>query len=356
MLNQMISLDTLSAISSQALRAGRTLSDLQDGQTAALFGLSVAPANLSARQAKVMGLLTSGIYGPLPIGSSLSVDLGPSLGSRLQARMDSRGSTLFKLTWKERRTPAGRSISALRASVLRTSGRGYTGVPTPCSQDGTHGGPSQGTDRLPGCAGLSGVPTPCTPNGGRSMDPEAMSVTGVTLDGRKHTCSLEHVVKFSSVPTPTVHDADRDGQAKRPIGPEKHGSNLQDFVLLSSLNTLTSPVITNGHQAGNNRFVTSITSVATPAARDYKSNSSSEDFQEKQWDHPHGKPLSVQATLADSGQTATGGTGATKSTGQLNPEYSRWLMGFPEEWANSADMAMQSYRLSRQSSSKRARK
>lgn len=35
------------------------------------------------------------------------------------------------------------------------------GWPTPCGQDGPHGGPNQGTDRLPGAAGIAGWSTPC---------------------------------------------------------------------------------------------------------------------------------------------------------------------------------------------------
>src|SRR5208282_1645675 len=54
--------------------------------------------------------------------------------------------------------------------------------------------------------------------------------------------------------------------------------------------------------------------------------------------------LPRQAQLADSGPTATGGTPATASTGQLNPEYSRWLMGLPIEFSNCADTAMRSLR------------
>ena len=50
--------------------------------------------------------------------------------------MASLGSTLFTLTWKERATPSGRSIYALRASAHRTSGSDCGSWPTPQSRDG----------------------------------------------------------------------------------------------------------------------------------------------------------------------------------------------------------------------------
>lgn len=72
------------------------------------------------------------------------------------------------------------------------------GWPAPCTQDGPNGGPSQGADRLPGAAAeLAGWPTPNTPSGGRSVSIEKMDITGRTQDGRKHTASLEHAVKFA---------------------------------------------------------------------------------------------------------------------------------------------------------------
>jgi hypothetical protein len=60
--------------------------------------------------------------------------------------------------------------------------------------------------------------------------------------------------------------------------------------------------------------------------------------------------LPRQAQLADSGATATGGTREMKSTGQLNPEYSRWLMGLPIEFSNCVDTAMQLFRKLRRNS------
>jgi hypothetical protein len=54
--------------------------------------------------------------------------------------------------------------------------------------------------------------------------------------------------------------------------------------------------------------------------------------------------LPRQAQLADSGETATGGTGAMKNSGQLATDYSRWLMGLPTVWESCADMVTRSSR------------
>lgn len=124
-------LATHNATSSQGLAFGHTLCDVPDGATAALCGLALAPANLSARQAKAMGLTISGTYGPPGSTLSHSVALIESMVNKLQALTAWRGSTLYKLTWKRRVTPGGQLIYALRASVPRTSDSGCGSWPTP---------------------------------------------------------------------------------------------------------------------------------------------------------------------------------------------------------------------------------
>ena len=161
----------LNAISSQELASGLTPCAAQDGQTTDPSGQDLAPANLSARQAKALGLMTSGISGLPSITSSASADLTLSLVSKLQAKTASTGSTLYTLTWKQRATPAGRLISALRASARRTldsgSGGSVSGWPTLSVRDhkgGYLGGRIRdgqiSTDTLDVTAQLSGWPTP----------------------------------------------------------------------------------------------------------------------------------------------------------------------------------------------------
>jgi hypothetical protein len=125
-----------SAIFSPELVFGPTLCAKPDGPTTGRCGPEVALANLSARQAKEAGLLTSGTYGPRFITSSGSVRLETSLVNRLVLKTASLGSALFRLTWKQRDTPLGVSICALRASARRTSDKDCTSWPSPSSSLG----------------------------------------------------------------------------------------------------------------------------------------------------------------------------------------------------------------------------
>ena len=79
-------------------------------------------------------------YGPSSPVSSANADLQQSLESRLQARMAGYGSPEYALTWKEWDMQSGPPICALRASVRRTSGKGYTGWPTPQTFDASNDG------------------------------------------------------------------------------------------------------------------------------------------------------------------------------------------------------------------------
>jgi hypothetical protein len=199
----------------------------------------------------------------------------------------------------------------------------------------THGTGNTECDPAKSVAMLSAVPSPCTPNGGRSMSTEKMDATGKTSDGRKHSASLEHAVKFSSVPTPMAGTPAQNGY---------NGAGSTDYerkmdVALGLRETINAP---------------KLATVSTPSSRDWKD---SPGMSESGVD-PDGSirsrldQLPRQAQLADSGVTATGGTGKTGSTGQLAPDYSRWLQGLPPEWCDCAVMATRSTRKSRKHSSK----
>jgi len=100
------------------------------GPTTNESGRDRARASLSARQAKEQGLLMSGTYGRRGFTLFKSAALKSFLESRLRARTDSVGSTLYRLTWKERITPSGQRICALRGVAHRTSANGSFSGPT----------------------------------------------------------------------------------------------------------------------------------------------------------------------------------------------------------------------------------
>lgn len=167
MYDQAICEDSHSAISSLESAFGATRFAVPDGGTTDLFGLVPVRANLSARQAKELGLMTSGTSGRPSNGSSKSAILNASLVSKLQARLSMTGSTLYTLIWKPWVTPSGVSRSRLRASVRRTSETAITGWPTPTTRDWKDSGTdikpradgSARLDQLPRQANLAGWPT-----------------------------------------------------------------------------------------------------------------------------------------------------------------------------------------------------
>ncbi len=89
---------------------------------------------------------------------------------------------------------------------------------------------------------------------------------------------------------------------------------------------------------------------ATPAAN--PTNTSAEAFLRQKGRKPNGAvtDLGAQARLA-SGTPTTSSTAATNEFGVLNPEHSRWLMGFPVAWGCCGATAIQSSPRSRRRSS-----
>lgn len=136
----MISTVSDNAISSPELADGHSHYVAQAGPMIVLHGQHHALANLSARQAKDLGLLTSGTYGPPHIGLSASAALSWYLASNLEALTRATGSTLFKLTWKPWAMPSGRLRFRLRASARRTSETVLIGWPTPLASNGRGAG------------------------------------------------------------------------------------------------------------------------------------------------------------------------------------------------------------------------
>src|SRR3990170_4266574 len=171
-----------------------------DGQTVIPFGQGAAHANLSVRAGKVEASPIRVICGPHGSGSSASVALALSLGSRLHQKMAWRGSTLFHLTLKMEATPLGRRYWALRGSARRTS-----------------------------ATGCGSWPTPNRPTGGPNSESTETHTGGRDLDG---------AMRLASWATPQVHDDKLRGNTMADHHDSPH--DLSNQALLASWNTPTS--------------------------------------------------------------------------------------------------------------------
>jgi hypothetical protein len=150
--------------------SGVTPSDSPDGPMTDLFGQVVALASLSLVPAPDSVPPTNAISGPTGSISSASAALQLSLESRLKQQLTTAGSTLFKLTWKVKTTPAGRSVCLLRASAPRTSDNDCGSWLTTTTSDGNGIRELDGTRSggLNTQATLASWPTPNTMEGGQT--------------------------------------------------------------------------------------------------------------------------------------------------------------------------------------------
>lgn len=255
---------TPSATSSPESQAGRSRSGSPDGPTTGPSGPAPARASLSARQAREAGLLTSGTYGRTSIGSSSSAALQSSLESRLRAALVSTGSTLFKLTWKDRATPLGRRICALRASALRTSDSGCGSWPTAGAKDG---------------------------------DKSVRTLEGAEKEAARKGWTND-LCTAALAAWPTASARDWKGATH-----ERWGTNARPLNEVARLAGWATPMVTDLRRG---------TKPPRP------------------WDT--GVPLTL-------GPTSNGSPVETGKPGQLNVDFSLWLMGYGPAWSRAAQIA-----------------
>ena len=218
----------------------------QDGLIVDLFGQVVAHASRSAPQATKKELPTSATSGLSGSISSASAALQLSLVSKLKQQLDTAGSTLFKLTWKEKTTPAGRSVSLLRASGHRTSGSDSGSWPTTLASD-SRGSAGVGKRELPNAVKWVGWPTPQTMDTLPPMDYEKR-LNHPGRPGRTVSGNLREVVTIVGWPTPIVGDT--TGGPRPPDSRRGPAPGLQAAANLTSWPTTSTRDHKGGYRGG----------------------------------------------------------------------------------------------------------
>ncbi len=318
-------------------------SNSPDGLRQSLLELDHAPASHSAQPVKDSRKKTrdtsgqSSLPSSAPVGTTASRGLTQSLASRLQARLGTAGSTEYQQTWSQKVTPAGRPYWAHTASARRTSDKGCTGWPTPDTCAGGTGPSQAGRHAMRLQDAVIGWTTPNARDYKDSASSEALIRA---MDSEKGSANLpRQVATISGWATPNANNMN-DGEgletwdARQIKNKAKHGNgNGAGMPIAIQVQTITgwpSPMHLDG-------WATPTANKLTPQSRDNRCLA---------------RDCFDAGMPPDSSPAETGKPAAF----QLNPHFSRWLMGFPPEWCDCAVTAMQSFLSVRKPSLRRSSK
>lgn len=332
------SMDSPNATSSPGSEDGLSLFNWRNGPQPNDAGQDLAPVNHSPARVSSSPKPTSATSGPPSSISSASAALSESLGSRLQARLAKVGSMEYRQTWSRKVTPAGRPYWAHTASAPRISARDFTGWPTPQEDNANNAYGHKGTS-------YSGLPTTAQMAGDLLASPE------IAKDTMRKPENLE--TSAPSVDSTTARNAIALGQPKTDTNTKsaEESFTLAGWCSPASRDWKDTPgMATTGiNPDGSER--TRIDQLPRQAAQCPSpwATPRAEDAESCGMRHSRG----VADTLsAQAGQDLKSSIAGTAKPAGLNPDHSRWLMGFPVAWGYCGATAMQSSHKPRQPSSK----
>lgn len=292
-------------ISSQESGAGRWPLNSPDGRR-------MRQCVREVRRASLLVWLENEAGGTTPVTwlrpfstSSQSCDLQLFLANRLAQQLKNCGSMLYSLSWKKKVTPAGRQYCQRAASAPRTKEIDFSLV-------------------------LTGWLTPTvTSMEGRSEEAMERRKAQRLATGRTSLAPgnlAEMVQMYAAWPTSSATDW-KGGYA---------GGRIRNGKLSVDRLDVAAQLAT---------YPTPLTVPDSPESRGQLSGSYRKGM-EKCTPAPD-FPIRITAR----GQMLTGCYAGMGSSGPLDPAFSRWLMGYPPEWCDCADTAMQSSLKSAPSSS-----
>lgn len=324
------------AISSPELPDGQKPCALPDGLMPSPSGPDRHPASPSAPQGNAVVATTPATSAPdlsiwcgpdAPLCCSANRSRARTLSDALQGRANAalernlrgRGGMIYRFAWKRQDTPHGRQLFLLRPSAHPTSANACSSPPsifdlpmgpwpTATTRDWKDGGNPDVNVPLNGLLGrvvwLAGWTTPCAQEPGGTME------RYLERKGRKPggAVQLAHQVEFAGWPTAAASDG-TGGKGPR------------------------SGVSMTGRMPDGSKVTMDLSASVKLAM-----------------DHPG------PARLTASGDLLTGSCAGMRDGGQLNPEHSRWLMGYPAAWGSCGATAMRSCRRQPRSSSTPAAK